>query len=227
MLTAVRQSELLKNFELFSNLDSDTLDLISQQTEYVYLKRYHVLYKRGEKARKIFFMIDGMIKLYRRSDTGRELIKSIQQANGMLGEEILAGFNKRQETAIALNQDVHLLSINGNFLRSCMLKCPDLAINHIGIIGKNMRQYEDRLTSFVLDDARSRIVNFLRNNAAKYGRKVGLETLINHGLTHQDIADYTGTSRQTVTSVLNELKKENKIYFNRGKILIRDMHALL
>jgi len=45
-------------------------------------------------------------------------------------------------------------------------------------------------------------------------------------LTHQDIANITCTSRQTVTLVLNELRKDNLIYFNRGKILVRDMAKL-
>ena len=50
--------------------------------------------------------------------------------------------------------------------------------------------------------------------------------LITPSLTQQDIANLTGTSRQTVTSVLNDLKKSNLIYFNRNSILIRDLAKL-
>ena len=50
--------------------------------------------------------------------------------------------------------------------------------------------------------------------------------LLKHSLTHQDIANITCTSRQTVTLVLNDLRKENLIYFNRGRILVRDMENL-
>jgi CRP-like cAMP-binding protein len=45
-------------------------------------------------------------------------------------------------------------------------------------------------------------------------------------LTHKDIAALTGTSRQTVTTILNELKDKNLINFDRKKILIRDLTAL-
>ncbi|HEY4653495.1 MAG TPA: helix-turn-helix domain-containing protein, partial [Cyclobacteriaceae bacterium] len=45
-------------------------------------------------------------------------------------------------------------------------------------------------------------------------------------LTHKDIAALTGTSRQTVTTILNELKDRNLIYFDRRKILIRDLDRL-
>jgi CRP-like cAMP-binding protein len=55
---------------------------------------------------------------------------------------------------------------------------------------------------------------------------VGYEMLVKHSLTQQDIANLTGTSRQTVTSVLNDLRKSDLIYFNRKSILIRDMTRL-
>lgn len=51
--------------------------------------------------------------------------------------------------------------------------------------------------------------------------------LIKHGLTQQDIANFTGTSRQTVTTVLNDLKSKNKIHLRRKSILIRDLTALV
>ena len=50
--------------------------------------------------------------------------------------------------------------------------------------------------------------------------------LVKHYLTQQEIAEATGTSRQTVTSLLNEWKKKNLIYFTRYSVLIRDLDRL-
>jgi CRP-like cAMP-binding protein len=52
---------------------------------------------------------------------------------------------------------------------------------------------------------------------------MGLETLIKHKFTQQDIAGFTATSRPTETTVLNDLRKSNKIHFKRKSILIRDV----
>lgn len=74
-------------------------------------------------------------------------------------------------------------------------------------------------------DSRSRIVDLLKEMATKYGQAVGHESL-KHALTHQDLADLTATSRQTVTTVLNDLKKKDLLYMERGKLLIRDLKRL-
>jgi len=54
------------------------------------------------------------------------------------------------------------------------------------------------------------------------GKPVGYEILVNNFISHQEIANMTATSRQTVTTTLNELRNDNLIYFNRRKLLIRD-----
>ena len=85
---------------------------------------------------------------------------------------------------------------------------------------------ERKLELLVFKDARTRIVEFLKDAAEWKGKKVGFETLIQTNLTHKDIASLTGTSRQTVTTILNQLKEKNLINFNRKQILIRDLENL-
>ena len=82
------------------------------------------------------------------------------------------------------------------------------------------------METLIFKDAKSRIVDFIKRIADERGVPVGKETLIKTSLTHQDIAKLTATSRQTVTTTLNELKENNLIYFDRRRILIRDMVAL-
>ncbi len=51
--------------------------------------------------------------------------------------------------------------------------------------------------------------------------------LVRNFLTHQEIANLTATSRQTVTTVLNELRNKNVLTFNRKRMLVRDMEKLV
>lgn len=85
---------------------------------------------------------------------------------------------------------------------------------------------EKRLESMVFKDSRSRIIEFLVDLNSERGQRVGYEWVVRNFMTHQEIANLTATSRQTVTTVLNELKSKNIITFNRKRLLIRDINLL-
>jgi CRP/FNR family cyclic AMP-dependent transcriptional regulator len=102
----------------------------------------------------------------------------------------------------------------------------ELSFKMLKLVGLRLIKLERKLELLVFKDARTRIVEFLKDTASWKGKKVGFETLIPTKLTHKDIASLTGTSRQTVTTVLNELKDQNLINFDRRRILIRDLEKL-
>jgi CRP-like cAMP-binding protein len=60
----------------------------------------------------------------------------------------------------------------------------------------------------------------------KNGQRVGYEWVVRNFITHQEIANLTATSRQTVTTVLNELRNGEIITFNRKRLLVRDVDKL-
>ena len=62
--------------------------------------------------------------------------------------------------------------------------------------------------------------------ALRRGERVGYETVVRKFLTHQEIANLTATSRQTVTTVLNDLRNKGLIKFDRRRLLIRDKDKL-
>ena len=111
-------------------------------------------------------------------------------------------------------------------LKSLMYENRELSFKLLKLVGLRLIKLERKLELLVFKDARTRIVEFIKDIASWKGKKVGFETLIPTKLTHKDIASLTGTSRQTVTTVLNELKEKNLINFDRRRILIRDLESL-
>ena len=96
----------------------------------------------------------------------------------------------------------------------------------VQLFGTRLMNAENKLESLIFKDARTRIIDFIKQSIEDHGRRIGVEWLFRHSLTHQDMANITCTSRQTVTLVLNDLKRHDLIHFNRGKILVRDMSKL-
>ena len=175
----------------------------------------------------IYFLLKGTIKIVTHSGEEKEVIKAILHPLSMFGELGVVGEQGRTDYAKAMNQEVHYFVLKVEDLRKLMRSNYRLCTKILTMIGNRLKKAESRLESLIFKDARTRIIDFLKESAEKRGSKIGIdEMLVKHSLTQQDIANITGTSRQTVTSVLNDLKKLNLIHFTRRSILIRDLRKL-
>jgi len=222
----MEKSEVLQGIALFSSLPEEILLKLTEQSEVKTIQKYDYIYMHDELANNIFFLLEGTIKIGNHSSDGREIIKRIVYPKDVFGELALVGEVKRSNFARAMKGEVTYAKIPLNILRKLMLNNIQLSTGVIDLVGKRLMATERKLEALIFDNARDRIIDFLRTTAQNHGRKVGFEMLLKHSLTQQDIANFTGTSRQTVTSVLNDLKKQNLIHFSRNKILIRDMDNL-
>lgn len=225
METSIRM-QFLGNLPPLVSLDSSELQQLASMSQYQKVPKFHYIFMPDEPAEHLFFLIRGRVKLGTFAYDGREVIKEILQPAVIFGDLALAGEPLRTEFAQAMHDDVEILSVRVSDFQNLMQHNQRLVFAFLQHLSNRLQRVEERLASLVLKDARERIIDFLVDTAGKEGRRVGYETLVKHCLTQQEIANLTGTSRQTVTSVLNDLRKSNLIYFNRNSILIRDLEKL-
>lgn len=226
VMEQINKVQILGRMPLLASLSPSELEQIAAYTQHKRISRFHFIYMPDENAEHIYFLIKGKIKIGTFSNDGREVIKEILQPEQLFGEMALSGEAQRSDFAQAMQEEVELLSIRMQDFRQMMQNNASLMFACLSHLNQRLTRVEERLASLVLKDARERIIDFLVETAGREGRKVGYETLVKHQLTQQEIANLTGTSRQTVTSVLNDLRKSNLIYFNRNSILIRDLQKL-
>src|SRR5690606_2154400 len=213
----------LQQFPLFEVLSFEELEKLANTIEIKTKNKYSYIYLPDEPSNTIFFLVKGTVKIGTHSSDGREVIKSILHPTAMFGELGLVGEVRRQDFARAMNEEVKLCTLKVIDFQRLMQANHQLCLKVISLLGGRLRTAENRLEGLIFKDARTRIIDFLKDSVEKRGRRIGYEMLLKHSLTQQDIANLTGTSRQTVTSVLNDLRKSDLIYFNRRSILIRDV----
>lgn len=226
METTTTKTSFIDDLPLFNCLTDAEKQQLESCIEFRVKRKYSFIYMPDELSSHLFFLTKGTVKIGTHSSDGREVIKAILHPTAMFGELGLVGEELRQDFARAMNEEVHLCIIKVNDFQALMESNHNLCLRVIALMGKRLRRAENRLESLIFKDARTRIVDFLKDSVLKRGRRVGYEMLLKHSLTQQDIANLTGTSRQTVTSVLNDLRKSDLIYFNRRSILIRDLAKL-
>lgn len=215
----------LQNIDFFKDVDNDTLKKIKKKTTMKNYKKNSFVYFPDDKPNYVFFVKMGRIKIGSYSPDGREVIKTILENGEVFGEQFLMDNEKMDNYAQAM-QFSCLLVIDREEFEKIMQQNNFIALRMAKIFGQRLQKLERKFEALIFKDARSRIIDFIREMASETGKPVGLETLILHSMTHLEIARITATSRQTVTTVLNELREDNQIYFDRKRILVRDLTSL-
>ena len=193
---------------------------------YHFYKKDQFIYFPEETAQDIFMIVNGRVRIGRYLEDGKEVINAILSTGEIFGELVLAGEEKRSDFAQAMDENTTICPLSIIELKALMKDNKELSFSLLKLVGLRLMKVERKLELLVFRDARTRIIEFLKDAASWKGKKVGFETMIPTRLTHKDIAALTGTSRQTVTTILNELKDKNLINFDRKKILIRDLEKL-
>lgn len=188
-------------------------------------KKGEFVYIPNEQADCMYLISEGRVKIGAYGDGGKEITKAILNEGEVFGELSLIGENKRRDFAYAMELTT-VCMITVEEMKSLMKEYSGLQLFFMKIMGNRVLEIEQRLESLVFRDSRTRIVEYLLNLAKKKGQRVGYETVVRRFLTHQEIANLTATSRQTVTTVLNELRTKNIITFNRKRLLVRDLETL-
>jgi CRP/FNR family cyclic AMP-dependent transcriptional regulator len=221
-----------QSFWYLENIDVTHILCPTKLTKEEMDRHIHKKYKKGEyiylpneMSDRVFFLTEGRVKIGAYGESGKEITKAILGRGEVFGELSLIGEDKRRDFAYVM-EEATVCAISLEVMRSLMRERSDLNMFFMKIFGGRMIELEQRLESLVFKDSRARIVEYLHDLATKKGQRVGYEMLVRKFLTQEEIANITATSRQTVNTVLNELREKNIITFDRRRLLVRDMDQL-
>lgn len=216
----------LQNILLFQNLPKKEMMFVETRSTMKHPEKNQYIYFPEDPSKTLYFLKSGRIKIGSVSSEGKEIIKAILHPGEVFGELSVAGEEKRADFAQALDGDVIICAMSVMDMMEMMEMNPSLALRITKLIGFRLKKIERRLEALVFKDTRDRIIDFLKEIALEKGQRIGDQIFIKLKLTHQDIGNLTGTARQTVTSILNDLKNEGIINFDRSTIIVNDVNKL-
>jgi len=199
-------------FEI-KQMEHKTILKTAQKGDYIYIPE--------DSSTYIYFLIRGYVKLGTYSGNGKENTRTIVRPSEVFGELSVADEQKRTEFAKASTDNVIIRAMYKADMQYLMQTVPGLSLKIAKLMAYRLIRIEKRVEEFMFKDARTRIIDMLREISNKNSANTGDNIMANHQLTHQDIGNLTATSRQTVTTILNQLKTENLIYYKRNNLVIR------
>ncbi len=215
----------LSKCDLFSQLVPDELRRIEAVSRIKKVRRGDTIYLPADAADGVLLVVSGRIKICHVTNDGKQSILVFIEPGEIFGELALIDPTIRQEYSEAV-EATQLVLIPREELQRAMRMYPDLTMGITKLIGMRRRRVERRLRNLLFHSNRERLVHLLLELVEQYGRRVddGFELSIK--LSHQEMANIIGSTRETVTVVLGELQKENLIQIARRRVKILNLDKL-
>lgn len=210
----------LRQHEVTSGLTEQQMHEMGEMAKMKQVKKGESIYLADGFDNRIYFVLKGKIKVSEVDDSGNELIKEILHPGDVFGDVGLNGNMREDEFAEAITDNTMICSFNASNFKNMMQKQPQMALNYAQCVGLKLRRMESKHSNLVFKDAKSRLVCFFKDWANREGSRKGNKIILNNYLTHNDIAGIISTSRQSVTTLLNELKDSGMLFYNRKMIEI-------
>ncbi len=189
------------------------------------IARGRTLVTQGEAVTSIAIIGSGRLRVIRAMDDGRVFSLGYRGPGDLVGEGALGGSMEHRDSVVA-SEEVDALIIPLATCRTVMAHDIGFATSIMATVLSRHYDAEERLASMLFRNVEARLAEFLLKAAARWGIPDPRGVLIAAPLTHQEMASMIGSTRETVTLTLGELRRQGVIDFDRRRVVIRDRDAL-
>lgn len=217
--------EFLKQLPLFQDLNNQELASVENIAMSRFAPKKSIIFTEGSEKEAVYFIQDGLVKTYKTDEDGHEQIVSILKSADMFPHTGLFHQMPYPATAEAII-DTQLLAIPVRLFEPLMISTPSIAVKMMRVMGETIRELQAKLQMLTGQDARHRVLSFLLKLAEQHGKQDGNRITIDLPMTHQEFASTVGTTRETISRLLNQLAKEKILQADRSRITILDPQAL-
>lgn len=183
------------------------------------------LVSQGDQATNIAMIGMGRVRLTRALSDARTLSIGYRGAGDIVGEAALGGATTYRESAIA-TEDVEALMLPVSTVRALIAADQAFGSGLLSTLVERHGDTEDRLASMLFRNVEARLAEFLVKAAARWGIPEPRGVLIAAPFTHQEMANMIGSTRETVTLTLGDLRRKGVIEIDRRRIVLLDREAL-
>lgn len=215
----------LKQCDLFQQLGAEQIAAIENRCRVRQFPRSSPIYLPSDHANGVLLLAQGRVKIGSFTEDGKQAILAFIEPGELFGELSLMGSQEREEYAEAVEKSTIVL-IPSDVMQQLLMQNPEVSLGITRLMGLRRRRIERRLKYLLFRSNRERMIHLLMELAEQYGRETaaGLELKIK--LSHQDLANIIGSTRETVTVVLGELQSEGYLELGRRKIILKDLARL-
>jgi len=185
-----------------------------------------LVFRAGSDGRDVYVLMSGRVKVYALSPVGRAVTLWFCLPGEVFGLAEMARNSPRMVFAEACT-DAEVLILPCDQLRARLESDAATAMQVVDMLSCRLRQLSDAMLNLIADDVNTRVAKLLLRLQARYGRPLDSGGfLLDLPLTHQEMADMIGTSRQSVSTAVTHLRQRGLLTTTGHRLCLTDPELL-
>ncbi len=212
-----------KKVPIFSFLSDDEIREIVSKTVNRHYKKGEVICFEDEISNSLYIINDGRVKLTKLTKDGKEQIVHILTTGDFFGELALFTENTRNNFSVIAITDVRLCILGKVSMDNIIMKNPKISLKILNGVAKKLCEVENLAQTLATNDIEIRLANMIIDFQSKFGVKTPNGIMIHCPITREEMANYAGVSRETISRKLRKFTDLGIIELKGTKtILIKD-----
>ncbi|MEZ4888077.1 MAG: response regulator [Chitinophagales bacterium] len=196
----------------------EILQTIADEHKKLSVSTKYMLFHEDSYPCYLYYIIQGRVKTYKTNEDGKEIISAIYQTGDFFGYRSLFGDRKYEGSAMSL-EDSEIVLIPKTIFLELVNKNQHIAKFFITLLTNSLEQQEKRLLNLAYDSVRKRVTDALLHFCKQYAPDNFKENQrISLDISREDLANWVGTSKETLIRTLSDLKQE-KIIVTKGRYI--------
>lgn len=215
----------LQNCDLLSKLNSQQLEAIERSSQIKVFPHSSPIYLPAQAADSVMLVIEGLVKICHLTGDGKLSTLAYVKAGEIFGELSLFDSEERGEYCGAV-ETTTVVRIPSVIMKSLMQSELDIALGVTTLVGLRRKRIENRLKNLLFTSNQQRLTHLLLDLAEQFGTAVEEGIQLSLKLSHQELANLIGTTRETVTILLGKMKSDGHIGGKRQHVILTDIVRL-
>ncbi|GGO83303.1 putative Crp/Fnr-family transriptional regulator [Marinobacterium nitratireducens] len=203
--------------ELFPELSPEDLHILTSNGVTRNYPKNAVLITEGDQSDSLYIILTGKVKVFLSDEHGKEVQLNIQGPGEYFGELALIDQAPRSASVMTLEPSRLAVVSKADFQR-CLAEHPEIAVELIRCLVQQVRSLTEAVGNMAMKPVYERVACTLLKLATERNNSLVIE----ERLTHQDIANMVGASREMVSRIMKDLSTGGYIQVRDRKIFIQE-----
>jgi len=213
----INLGELFSGNLIFSGMPENMVKMLESAGRAQPLVKDEMIFFEGDRGDKIYFLTEGLVKLFKTTENGREIVVRYVRPGEMFAEVVLFESDIYPVSSVALRESVVYYIEKDYFFN--LLKETDFMKQFVGSLFKKMRYLADRVAFLNAYDVEERLFVFINDH-------FGIKPVVKIDLSKGEIAEAIGTIPETLSRVLGRLKTSGHMHWERSELKLDVDYAL-